>query len=244
MTIDETRLLAVEFERRVNTIDPTTESVNKLDTDTIYSYLNQYQSQYIQQIYLAQDSKETGKNTSIRLEDALKDLVCHASIYPAGDRNSDMVSEFYELPDDYYIYIRSNSIVTGTYKNFTNAHSVPNTFVKQSDVSDVILSYYNTEGIIRNPLVALNKINIQAEKGQMQVIHDKYTNIHKIEIVYYKQPNRFNIIDNLPCELSYECFDDLVSGAVELYFSYKYKVSLASEAARRNRRRKEREEDE
>jgi len=43
MTIDQTRQMAVEFERRINTIDPSTESLAKMDTDTIFSYLNQYQ---------------------------------------------------------------------------------------------------------------------------------------------------------------------------------------------------------
>lgn len=43
MTIDETRQMAIEFERRINAVDPSTESVNKLDTDTAYAFLNQSQ---------------------------------------------------------------------------------------------------------------------------------------------------------------------------------------------------------
>jgi len=62
--------------------------------------------------------------------------------------------------------------------------------------------------------------------------------------VYYKEPSKFNIIQNIPCELPYECFEDLVSGAVELYFSYKYKVSLAQQAARYRRPRKQEDQDE
>jgi hypothetical protein len=42
MTIQETRNLGIEFERRIQTMIPETEIVTKLDTETIYSYLNQY----------------------------------------------------------------------------------------------------------------------------------------------------------------------------------------------------------
>jgi len=38
-----TRQLGVEFERRINTMIPATEFVGKLDTETIYSFLNQFQ---------------------------------------------------------------------------------------------------------------------------------------------------------------------------------------------------------
>lgn len=40
MTLEQTRQLGIEFERRVQTMIPETEFVAKLDTDTIYSYLN------------------------------------------------------------------------------------------------------------------------------------------------------------------------------------------------------------
>jgi hypothetical protein len=42
MTLEQTRLLGIEFERRVQTMIPETEFSLKLDTETIYSYLNQF----------------------------------------------------------------------------------------------------------------------------------------------------------------------------------------------------------
>lgn len=41
MTLQETRQLGIEFERRVQTMIPEKE-LDKLDTETIYSFLNQY----------------------------------------------------------------------------------------------------------------------------------------------------------------------------------------------------------
>ena len=51
MTLDQTRQLGIEFERRVQTMIPETESIQKLDTETIYSFLNQFQDKYIHDIY-------------------------------------------------------------------------------------------------------------------------------------------------------------------------------------------------
>jgi len=42
MTLEETRQLGIEFERRIQTMIPEREFLNKLDTETIYSFLNQY----------------------------------------------------------------------------------------------------------------------------------------------------------------------------------------------------------
>jgi len=42
MTLSETRKLGIEFERRVQTMIPEKEYLDKLDTETIYAYLNSY----------------------------------------------------------------------------------------------------------------------------------------------------------------------------------------------------------
>ena len=47
MTLLETRQLGIEFERRVQTMIPQKEILEKLDSETIYSFLNQYQDKLI-----------------------------------------------------------------------------------------------------------------------------------------------------------------------------------------------------
>lgn len=42
MTVDQTRNLGIEFERRLQTTYPQEELLEKLDTDTIYSFLSEY----------------------------------------------------------------------------------------------------------------------------------------------------------------------------------------------------------
>ena len=62
MTLAETRQLGIEFERRVQTMVPEKEFIDKLDTDTIYSFLNQYQDKYIHEIYRNLDSIPAGSH--------------------------------------------------------------------------------------------------------------------------------------------------------------------------------------
>jgi hypothetical protein len=40
MTLEETRHLGIEFERRVQIMIPEKEYIDKMDTETIYSFLN------------------------------------------------------------------------------------------------------------------------------------------------------------------------------------------------------------
>ena len=50
MTLEETRQLGIEFERRVQTMIPQKEIAEKLDSETIFSFLNQYQDKYVHDI--------------------------------------------------------------------------------------------------------------------------------------------------------------------------------------------------
>ena len=75
MTKKQTRMLGIEFERRLQTMDPTLIQINKIDTDDIYAYLNEYQQLYVKQLYTAEDQVPIGTNTSIRISDQLKPLL-------------------------------------------------------------------------------------------------------------------------------------------------------------------------
>lgn len=55
MTLDQTRQLGIEFERRVQTLLPSAKTVDKLDTEDIYSFLNQYQNQFVKELYITKD---------------------------------------------------------------------------------------------------------------------------------------------------------------------------------------------
>ena len=68
MTLEETRQLGIEFERRVQTMIPEKELVDKLDTETIYSYINQYQDKFVNDIYRSLDSVSTPSKPSAYLE--------------------------------------------------------------------------------------------------------------------------------------------------------------------------------
>jgi hypothetical protein len=72
MTLEETRQLGIEFERRVQTMIPETEFQRKLDTETIYSFLNQYQDKYIHEIYRNLDNIPSGTKLSAHVERVLQ----------------------------------------------------------------------------------------------------------------------------------------------------------------------------
>lgn len=75
MTLEDTRRLGIEFERRIQTMIPDTEFLEKLDTETIYSYLNQYQDKYVHEIYRNLDQIQSGSHLSAHVESVLQSLM-------------------------------------------------------------------------------------------------------------------------------------------------------------------------
>lgn len=75
MTIEQTRQLGIEFERRIQTLIPDTEFAGKLDTETIYSFLNQYQDKYIHDIYKNLDNIQSGTKLSYHIEAILQSML-------------------------------------------------------------------------------------------------------------------------------------------------------------------------
>ena len=57
-------------------------------------------------------------------------------------------------------------------------------------------------------------------KSTLTVLYDQYTEPLGIKITYYKQPQRFSLMTSTPCELPLDAFEELVSGAVDLYVQY------------------------
>ena len=225
MTLNETRQLGIEFERRIQTMIPEKE-FDKLDTETIYSFLNQYQDRYIHDIYRNLDNIQSGTKLSSHVESVLQTLLKTSELTAAGNSNpiDTPLSIVCELPPDFDMYVRSTSIVSDTYNfkapNNTNQglKIIPNQFVSQNDAWKLFETPNNTLRILRQPAVILSKNNIG--KCTLTVIHDRYTNIQKVGLTYYAKPTYFDIMTSTECELPIDVFDDIVSGAIDLYIQY------------------------
>lgn len=206
-------------------------------------------------MFLADQEVERGTRSSKKLNDTVKTLIRHKTV-PVDYKNPDKDdwTTIFELPSDYFMYIRSNSIINRNYKSdkilSTEVHT-PNASIKQDDVQMVVGSFYNQKGILRNPLVVLESTS--SDSPYLKLIHDSYTNIIALDLIYYCQPYAFNVMkyndDDMSagavhsyCELPFSCFDELVDGAVKMYIQ-EYKFALSGNNQNRNRRRRQEDEE-
>lgn len=214
MTLDQTRQLGIEFERRIQTMIPETEFADKLDTETIYSFLNQYQDKLIHDLYKAVDQVPVS-NTETYIETLLNGMMSTAQLVPSITRPMCRC----QLPQDFGLYIKSYSSVTSTYRYKSNQDTdssgvVPNELISIKDVNKIISRPQDSMRIIRNPIAWL------ADDNTLGVLYDRYTEPQNITLEYYKVPNYMNLMTSTPCELPMEMFDQLVTGAVDLYTDY------------------------
>ena len=234
MTLYQTRQLGIEFERRLQAAVPSEEFINKLDTETIYSFLNEYQMQFVNSLLNSVDRLDSSATVSAYVENILQSLLTSEVLDNSKivgkhneeqDDNIDATtgrSTVYKLSTKCLRYIRSVSRVSSNYKEDTENRfftTVPNVYATQKDVQKLITGNpYDKLRIMRNPVVTLSEYNDNT--STLTVLYDRYTLIENVNIVYYKKPNYFSLMTSTPCELPMEVFEDLVNGAVQQYINY------------------------
>lgn len=234
-----------EFERRITLINPDFELKEKLTSDTIFSFLNAYTERYVKVNYLAEDNVADGTRALKKNQDAIKGLITRQliDIEAKDENNTDKVSDRAIIPTDYFLYIRSNSLISKNYKleqeiqNPEDYVVTPNKTIREDDVDKIISTYYN-KTILLNPYVVLNNGNNADTDRELyiNIIHDEYTTIKQLDLVYYRKPKKFdvigvdgvNILDH--CELPENVHMEIVEGAVEMFITEaKYRLNMRSE---------------
>ena len=233
--------MQMEFERRITLMNPDFELKEKLTSDTIFSFLNAYTERYVRINYLSEDQVADNTRALKKIQDSLKGLIVRDTfnVLQKDSNNSDDTTDRIELPIDYFLYIRSNSILSKNYKveeeiqDQNNYIITSNKTIREDDVDKVISTYYN-KAILLNPYVVLNSGNATSDNGKLflNVIHDKYTTIKKVDLVYYRKPKKFDVIgvDGVTvldhCELPENVHMEIVEGAVEMFITEaKYRLS-------------------
>ena len=236
------REMQVEFERRIQLMNPNFELTEKLTSDTIFSFLNAYCERFVRNNYLQEDMVQDGTRQQKKNADALKGLITRQTLTIAtkDSYNTDKTSDRAVLPTNYFLYIRSNSLISKNYKLDTeialeaNYVVTPNKTIREDDVEKIISTYYN-KTILRNPYIVLNNGNeSDADRNlYINIIHDEYTIIKKLDLVYYRKPKRFDVIgvDSLTvfdeCELPENVHMEIVEGAVEMFITEaKYRLNM------------------
>lgn len=228
------REMQVEFERRIILMNPDFELKEKLTSDTIFSFLNAYTERFVRMNYLQEDQVADGTRAQKKNQDTIKGLVTRGlyTVSAKDVNNTDKLSDRVELPSDYFLYIRSNSVISKNYKLeeeiTTESQYVitPNKTIREDDVEKILSTYYN-KAIMLNPYVVLNSGNNgdTQKKLYINIIHDEYTVIKKLDMVYYRKPKKFDVIgvDNInildTCELPENVHMEIVEGAVEMFIT-------------------------
>ena len=236
------REMQVEFERRITLMNQDFELKEKLTSDTIFSFLNAYTERYVRINYLQEDSVLDGSRAQKKNADALKGLIVRQllTLETKEATNTDRVTDRSILPLDYFLYIRSNSLISQNYKLKEPIEKeedyvvTPNKTIREDDVERVISTYYN-KAIMLSPYIVLNAGSSSDSTKQLyiNIIHDEYTTIDKLDLVYYRKPKKFDVIgvDGITvldkCELPDNVHMEIVEGAVEMFITEaKYRLNM------------------
>lgn len=225
MTQQETRNLGVEFERRLIEIWPDFQITSKLDTDTIFSFLNEFQYKYIQSMFVLQEKIDSTTPQGVKIASVLQTL--RKSVTPQLYQKGAYISNT-DTIDDFYLYIDSYCQMGRDYKKRTLPFNTARCIhVYFKDLYKYIPGQNDKGRIIRNPLVAFG------EDNKCYVVYDQYCQISSFTVEYYAKPEQFDV-DIVPCKLPVQCSSELVNGAVDMYIAdYKFRLAGLAKSAQK-----------
>lgn len=228
------RQMQTEFERLIQLANPDYIVNNKIDSDTIFYFLNAAQERFIKLNYMSLDNlKQTVENLR-KNTDTFKALIVNKTLTTAVDLEQGLNGARFALPqtddDMFFLYLRSHSYVSGTYMDIPdkigendNAAIVPNTLITQDEVDKILVSYYNLP-ILRQPCAVLE--STLNGTTSIVVYTDSYTKLKRCNITYIRKPKKFNVIRPTgstsivdTCELSPNVHLDIVELAVDMFIT-------------------------
>lgn len=209
------------MERIIQQTDPQLIIQDKPSSDTLFQYLYQYMLIYIRNVYLQADAVNNETRANNKVIDSIKGLATRV-ILPTSDSDSLNANTVkVTLPSDYFLYIRSNSNITSNYTDDSSIEGITaNKVMKEENIEQVLTTFYN-KPIIRNPYVVFKSDS--SDTYSLEVVHDSYTTINKVELMYYRKPKQFGTtnIDGTTkldrCELPDNVHMEIVEGAAKLY---------------------------
>lgn len=242
----DARKMQLEFERLVQLANPAYIVTNKLDSDTIFYFLNAAQNRYIKLNYMSIDGLRNSVENLRKATDAFKALIVNVTL-PTGTTLQDGLNGLkYEIPsvesEQFFLYLRSFSYVSGTYMDVPdqiagvdNKATVPNRLIENEEVESILSSYFN-KPILRNPCCVLE--SELGGKVYIVVYVDSYTKLKGLNLTYIRKPKKFDVIVGTntvnQCELSENVHQEIVELAVEMFITEAaYRISGGERPDRR-----------
>lgn len=237
------RSMQLEFERLVQLVNPEYTILNKLDSNTIFYFLNAAQLRFIKLNYMSLDNVRGSIENMRKASDAFKKLIINVDLSNdvAVSVPDGLYGKKYRLPYDidnkFFLYLRSISRVHGTYMAIGEDASfpVPNRLIENEEVNYILPSYFNNP-ILRNPCCVL-EADVEGTTF-LTVYTDSYTILDSVNITYIRMPKEFNVISGSnivdQCELDENVHQDIVELAVEMFITEAaYRVSGGERPDRR-----------
>ena len=91
------------------------------------------------------DSTLQGSRAQKNSIDVIKSLVTRQLLLPEDNSTTDEYTVSFKLPDDYYLYIRSNSLTSSTYNNqsLNESKPIPNQLIDVEQAAEIITTPFN-----------------------------------------------------------------------------------------------------